>query len=125
MSFSKGTCPDTKCSYDKQLQPKQPCPLCGKEVKEFKFNEFGELLKKKWAYQKLVKQNEKYENFLKRVKFCPKCGSTNIFWAHGLPQLWSIWECRECFYRGPIVLEDGALAAILRKEWKEKLLPSQ
>jgi len=55
-----------------------------------------------------------------KVKYCPTCGSTKIFWASGLPQLWSIWECKECGYRGALVLEDGKLGAKLRKEWKKR-----
>jgi len=55
-----------------------------------------------------------------KVKYCPKCGSTKIFWASGLPQMWSIWECKECGYRGALVLEDGKLGAKLRKEWEKK-----
>ena len=51
------------------------------------------------------------------VKFCPKCGSTEIFWASGLPQLWSIWECRECGYRGALVVEDGKLAKKIRQDF--------
>jgi DNA-directed RNA polymerase subunit M len=57
---------------------------------------------------------------LKKTKFCPKCGSTNVFYASGLPQLWSIWDCRNCGYRGALILEDGKLAAKLRKEWIKK-----
>ena len=57
---------------------------------------------------------------LKTIKFCPKCGSTEIFWASGLPQLWSIWECRNCGYRGALVIEDSKLAAKLKEEWKKK-----
>ena len=53
----------------------------------------------------------------KRIFFCPKCGSTNIFWASGLPQLWSIWECRDCGYRGAFIIEDSKLAQKIRKEY--------
>jgi len=56
----------------------------------------------------------------KGVKFCPKCGSINIFWASGLPQLWSIWECRDCGYRGALVLEDSKLAEKLREDYAKK-----
>jgi predicted RNA-binding Zn-ribbon protein involved in translation (DUF1610 family) len=56
----------------------------------------------------------------RRFKFCPKCGSTDIFWAQGLPQLWSLWECRNCGYHGALILEDGNLAAKLEEEWKNK-----
>ena len=30
----------------------------------------------------------------KMVKFCPRCGSTNIDWV--LPQTWSKYECKDC-----------------------------
>jgi len=51
------------------------------------------------------------------VKFCPRCGSREVKWAMGLPQLWSLWECRECGYRGAIILEDGKLATKIREEY--------
>jgi len=54
------------------------------------------------------------------VSFCPKCGSTNIFFASGLPQLWSIWECRNCGYRGAFVLRDGKLAEKLSRDYRGK-----
>jgi predicted RNA-binding Zn-ribbon protein involved in translation (DUF1610 family) len=54
------------------------------------------------------------------VSFCPKCGSTNVFWASGLPQLWSVWECRNCGYRGAFVLRDGKLAEKLSHDYKRK-----
>ena len=60
------------------------------------------------------------DNYLKGAKFCPKCGSTNVFYALGLPQLWSIWDCRNCGYRGALILEDSKLATKLMKEWKKK-----
>ena len=53
----------------------------------------------------------------KSVRFCPKCGSTNLFWASGLPQLWSVWECRECGYRGALTIEDSKLAAKIREDY--------
>jgi len=40
----------------------------------------------------MTKENETIKNKQKRVKFCPQCGSMNIFWVHGLPHLWSIWN---------------------------------
>ncbi len=60
------------------------------------------------------------KNNVQKVKFCPKCGSTEIFWASGLPQLWSIWECKECGYRGAFVVEDSKLAEKIRKAFLEK-----
>jgi len=58
--------------------------------------------------------------YLNRVKFCPKCGSTDVYYASGLPQLWSLWDCRDCGYRGALILENGKLAEKLRKEWNKK-----
>ncbi len=114
------TCPNTKCTYDKQLQPSQDCPMCGKEAKEFRFGEFSNLLKEKGAFKKLVKRNKECEQVLERASFCPKCGSTNVFYASGLPQLWSIWQCRKCGYRGALILEDSRQAAKLRSERKKE-----
>ncbi|MCK4477657.1 hypothetical protein KAU88_03915 [Candidatus Bathyarchaeota archaeon] len=57
----------------------------------------------------------------KRVKFCPKCGSTDIQWASGLPQLWSIWECRDCGYRGAFIVEDGRLAEKIREKFLKRV----
>jgi len=51
------------------------------------------------------------------IKFCPKCGSTNVYWASGLPQLWSVWECRDCGYRGSLIIEDGKLAEKIRGKY--------
>jgi len=56
----------------------------------------------------------------KPVKFCPRCGSINIFWASGLPHLWSIWECRECGYRGAFIIEDSKLAEKIREDYVKK-----
>jgi len=56
----------------------------------------------------------------KIVRFCPKCGSTDIFWAHGLPQLWSLWQCRECGYRGAFIVEDSKLAKKIREDYLRK-----
>jgi len=77
-----------------------------------------------------MKKNKKIKNEvvlsqsskgLKSQKFCPRCGSINVFWASGLPQLWSVWECRECGYRGPLIVEDGKLGEKLRKEYALKM----
>jgi len=54
---------------------------------------------------------------MKKLKFCPKCGSTRMYWASGLPQLWSIWECKECGYRGALVIEDSESAAKIRERY--------
>jgi len=51
--------------------------------------------------------------------YCPRCGSEKIRWASGLPQLWSIYECSECGYRGVLVVSDGEIAKKIRREWEE------
>jgi len=56
----------------------------------------------------------------RRIKFCPKCGSINLFWASGLPQLWSIWECNIWGYRGALVLEDSILAEKIKEDYAKK-----
>lgn len=67
------------------------------------------------------KNQEKHSGTKKRaVKFCPKCGSTDIFFASGLPQLRSIWDCRRCGYRGALILEDSKLAAKLEEEYAKR-----
>ena len=53
-------------------------------------------------------------------KFCPKCGSTNVFWAQGMPQFWSLWQCKNCGYHGALILESGNLAVKLREQWANK-----
>jgi len=54
------------------------------------------------------------------ILFCPKCGSTNLFWASGLPYLWSIWECRNCGYRGAFIVRDGELAEKVRETYAKR-----
>ena len=39
-----------------------------------------------------------------KKNFCPKCGSKKI--KLKIPQT-GIWECRNCGYRGSVVVEDG------------------
>ena len=56
------------------------------------------------------------------VRFCPQCGSTNIYWARGLAQLWSIWECRNCGYYGAFIVEDGRMSKKLQEEYAKKHL---
>ena len=29
------------------------------------------------------------------IKYCPKCGSTDVFWAQGMPQFWSLWQLQK------------------------------
>jgi len=110
-------CPNTKCTYDKQLQPRQHCPLCGKEAEEFKFSEFGNLLKEKWGFKKSTERTKEYERILGRMKFCPKCGSTNInFLVFYRP---SIWKCLECGYEGAFMVEDSKLAEKIQERYRK------
>jgi hypothetical protein len=44
-----------------------------------------------------------------------------VFWAQGLPQFWSLWQCKNCGYRGALILEDGNLAVKLQEEWKKRM----
>ena len=67
-----------------------------------------------------IKSSKKEKKNLFSVKFCPKCGSTDIFWAQGMPQFWSLWECKNCGYHGAFILEEGNLAEKLQEEWKSK-----
>jgi predicted RNA-binding Zn-ribbon protein involved in translation (DUF1610 family) len=54
------------------------------------------------------------------VLFCPRCGSFNIFWASGLPHLWSIWQCKDCGYRGAFIIKDGKLAGKVRENYEQR-----
>jgi len=58
----------------------------------------------------------------RRVKFCPRCGSAEIHWARGLPQLWSIYECNNCGYHGAFIVEDGQMSKKLQEEYAKKHL---
>jgi DNA-directed RNA polymerase subunit M len=42
-----------------------------------------------------------------RVKFCPKCGSTNVNFAVFYRP--SIWRCLDCGYEGAFIAEGGEL----------------
>jgi uncharacterized protein YeaO (DUF488 family)/predicted RNA-binding Zn-ribbon protein involved in translation (DUF1610 family) len=113
-------CPNTKCAYDRQMQPKERCPLCGKMAQEFEFKVLTDLFKEKWAYKKERERAETIGRVLKRTKYCPRCGSARVFWAHGLPQMWSLWDCQNCGYRGALIIEDGKAAAKLRRDYKRR-----
>lgn len=54
----------------------------------------------------------------KKIKFCPKCGSSNIEWS--LPQTWSRWQCKDCGYIGPLIIEDGKIAEKIREDYLER-----
>jgi len=110
------TCPNRKCTYDKQLEPGEHCPLCGEEAQGFSLNEFGNVLKEKWDIEKSIMREKKQERLLKRIKFCPKCGSTNInFLVFYRP---SIWRCLDCGYEGAFIVEDGKLAEKIQERYR-------
>ena len=79
--------------------------------------------KKKLRTSRAFKGAEKVRsNSVRREKtFCPRCGSTDVFWASGLPQIWSVWDCRHCGYRGAFIVRDGKLADKLREEYARKV----
>jgi DNA-directed RNA polymerase subunit M/transcription elongation factor TFIIS len=51
------------------------------------------------------------------MKFCPKCGSENLNYE---PWLGEIYECRNCGYRGVLVIEDDdpEIADAIKKEFE-------
>jgi DNA-directed RNA polymerase subunit M len=107
------TCPNNKCTNDKQLQPGQNCPLCGKLAKEFKFSELENLWKQKWDFKKSIERIKKQEITSRSRAFCPRCGSTNInFSVFYRP---SIWRCLDCGYEGTFIVEDSKLAEKIQK----------
>ncbi len=111
------TCPNSNCICDKELQFGQKCPLCGTEAKEFSFGEVGSLLKQKAEYKKLVEKAKREEKRLRSVRFCPKCGSTNlnvsVFYRP------SIWKCLNCGFEGAFILEDSILPEKVREEYEK------
>jgi ribosomal protein S27AE len=102
------------------LRAGERCPICRAEAGEFDLVALGELLKEKWGVAKLKREERDVEQVMKHVKFCPRCGSTDVFWASGMPQFWSTWECRRCGYRGPVILEDSETAVKLRENYFKK-----
>ena len=96
------TCPNVKCTFDKQLKPGQLCPSCGREGKTFNFNEFGTLLKGKWQHKKSMQKAKERQQIAKGIKFCPKCGSSNL---NLLPFYRpSMWRCLNCGYQGALMM---------------------
>ena len=61
---------------------------------------------------------DKEDDVGKEMLYCPVCGSPNVEWL--LPQIWSKWVCRDCGYMGVLIIEDGKIAAELRREWEKK-----
>lgn len=76
--------------------------------------------KSKPAYDGGERVESEHARQKRGVKFCPMCGSTSVFWASGLPHLWSVWECKDCGYRGAFIVRDGKLAEKIREDYAEK-----
>jgi predicted nucleic-acid-binding Zn-ribbon protein len=49
------------------------------------------------------------------VKFCPRCGSTNIGFI--LPHDMQKYECKDCGYTGAFIIDDGIIADEIKKEY--------
>lgn len=111
------TCPNTKCTYDKNLKSGQHCPLCGKEAQVFDFDEYGILLKEKWQYKKKIEKAKSDELISRMIKFCPRCGSPNlqalVFYRP------SILRCLDCGYEGTFTVQDSALAEKIRNDYQK------
>ena len=112
--MSPWTCPNTRCTYDKELQFGQLCPLCGEQAKQFKFSELDDLWKQKWNFKKPIDRTKNQEKASRRRAFCPKCGSTNT----NFPVFYrpSIWKCLDCGYEGAFIIEDRKLAEQKQKK---------
>lgn len=48
-------------------------------------------------------------------KMCPRCGSKKVKWI--IPQNWSMWQCFDCDYTGPIIEGDDELAAEIHESY--------
>jgi len=53
------------------------------------------------------------------ARYCPKCGSARIKWV--LPQIWSIYTCMECGYRGSLIFDNKKLAEKIRQKFLKSL----
>jgi len=53
------------------------------------------------------------------MKICPRCGSTNVDWI--IPQNWSVWECKDCDYTGPIIEGDKRIAEEISENYEVTL----
>jgi len=62
-----------------------------------------------------INNNGRSKKGLLMVKFCPRCGSKNIEWV--IPHDRQKWECKDCGYIGAFIVEDGALADEIRREY--------
>ena len=54
----------------------------------------------------------------KSILICPRCGSDKIEVV--LPHIGSTYECKECGYRGPMIMGDKELAEKLKVGKREQ-----
>ena len=50
------------------------------------------------------------------MKICPRCGSKNVDWI--IPQNWSVWECKDCDYTGPIIEGNERIAKEIKEDYE-------
>ena len=50
------------------------------------------------------------------LSMCPRCGSLDVDWI--IPQNWSMWECKNCSYTGPIIEGDMELSKEIQEDWE-------
>jgi len=55
------------------------------------------------------------EKLRSESSFCSKCGSSRV--KRIPPQTWFIWECKNCGYKGPIIIKDSELAVGIREKY--------
>lgn len=48
-------------------------------------------------------------------KICPRCRSKRVKWI--IPQNWSMWQCFDCDYTGPIIEGDDELIAEIHESY--------
>jgi len=53
------------------------------------------------------------------MKICPRCGSKNVDWI--IPQNWSVWECKDCDYTGPIIEGNKRIAEEIKEDYEVTL----
>jgi len=73
-------------------------------------------MKEKLNLKKSKERAKKQERILKKMKFCPKCGSTNL----NFPVFYrpSVWKCLDCGYEGAVIVEDSKLAGKIQERYR-------
>lgn len=74
-------------------------------------------------------KRDKYDKFDEMVKkesegpegdlYCPVCGSHRLHYYLGF-KAGQMYICKDCGYRGTLVVEDGKLADKIRERWLTK-----